>query len=493
MPSRFSPSTARPDGGRSDFSPRRKFAALSKGMVRLGCLSLVFSPMAALHAQMALTDPSEPAEISTDSLAVDAVDNTGNDAQSLRASTADSGLGAAEVASETADIATEGAGEVATESLKNSEPEKGGLVFKGAVASIFDDNIFLLDSEKSDDIILMARLGVEFAPVESGDGSFYAAYGATGFKYLDHSDLDGVNHAARLRMALNLPSTQLGLAAFYARLSGSAEGLLGQFSGSGAQRASAAEREGVQYVERDLFSATATASHDLGSKTLLTSVLSYRGAFYESGFRNSQNFYGRLGLGYKATERTIVGVAGGYGYLDSDNNPTQKYQEALLTLRYEATEKLKLSADGGVEFRQYDGASSEGDAVNPSFNIEAEYQMRERTVLKLDAGRLVDTSTVSAQTSIERNYVDLGVDQFIGEKFLFSLNGGYESATYESTGVSGVNRDENYWYTRTALNYLPNSRTTLGVFYEHRDNDSDGENGRTYVGNQIGIQFALSF
>lgn len=492
MLSRLSLSTARQGGRQSDFSLRRKFGALFAHTAYLGCLSLAFSPMAALHGQLVLTDPVEPAEISTDSLALDAVDNTSNDRQTSTVSAADSGLEVSEVSTEIADIATEAAGKVATESLKSGDPEKGGLVFKGAVAGIFDDNIFLLDSESSDDIIMMARLGAEYETPESSNGSFYAAYAATGFKYLDHSDLDGVNHIARLRTALALPKTQLGLAIYYAHLSGSAEQLLGQFSGTNANRPSDVEREGAQYAERNEVTATATTYYDLASKTLLISSLNYRGTFYDADLRNLQDFRGRLGLGYKVTEKTTLGLAGGYGYLDSDNNPHQKYQETLITLKYEATEKVKLSADGGVEFRQFDQAS-QGNVVNPSFNIQGEYHLRERTLLKLDAGRLVDTAIASADTLVERNYINLGIDQSIGDKFLLTLYCGYERASYEATGASGVNRDENYWYTRTALNYLPNSRTTLGVFYQHRDNDSDGENGRPYVGNQIGIQIALSF
>jgi len=129
----------------------------------------------------------------------------------------------------------------------------------------------------------------------------------------------------------------------------------------------------------------------------------------------------------------------------------------------------------------------EEDTTRFVFNLQAGYQVGIRTALRLGASRNTEGSAIAGGTSIERTTVSLGLNQGIGRRFAVGLSGGYEQSLYGSTDVS-----QTYWFGRATLNFQPTPTSSIGLFYEHRDNDSGG-NGLTYEGNRIGLQCSLSF
>lgn len=433
-----------------------------------------------------------PAPVVNQALAADDAASTGSDQQGADANQKDDDLSASTEASATAEVSEEAASQIVDTSLEEPVKEGGGLRFGASIGGIYDDNIFLTESGKDSDFILLAKLGFDYSPRESGNGTFHFTYGATGYTYLDHSYLDAVNHAARLTTDLTLNKTRLGLDADFWHVSGGAETLFSAFSNGGAARPVAVEQPGQQFAERNLISLVATASHDFASKTVLNSLITYRAALYDGDYSSQQSIQGRLGLGYKITEKTQLGLAGVYGYLDTENTSHQFYQDALVTAQYEATGKLKFLGDAGVEFRQFEGEKARGDTTMPMFHLRADYQMRPRTALVLNAARVVDGSAVVNGTSITRSYVTMGVNQNLGTKFKVGLASGFERAEYESTTGNDYSRDEDYWFSRLGLTYSPNARFNVGCFYEYRNNDG-GDDGLNYETNQLGIQIALTF
>lgn len=444
-------------------------------------------------AQQSVAAEEVPAAAAVNqTLAADDAASTGSDQQGADVGQSDSDLSASLEASATAEVSAEAATQIVDSSLEKPVKEGGGLRFRVSVGGIYDDNIFLSENGEDGDLILLARLGFNYTPKESGNGTFGLSYGATGYTYLDHSYLDAVNHAARLTADLTLNKTRLGLDADFLHVTGGAESLFGQFDGGGASRPVAVEQPGQQFAERNLAALMATATHDFASKMVLNSAVSYRAVLYDGDYSSQQNLQGRLGLGYKATEKTQLGLAGVYGYLNTENTSRQYFQDALLTAQYEATGKLKFIGDAGVEFRQFEGADAKGNTTTPMFHVRADYQMRARTALVLNAARIVDGSAVINGTSITRSYVTLGVNQNLGTKFKVGLSSGFEQAEYESTTGAAYGRDEDYWFSRAGLTYAPNPRLNIGCFYEYRNNDG-GDGGLNYETNQLGIQIALTF
>ena len=412
--------------------------------------------------------------------------------------------------------------EASGEELRKVIPQ--AFLFRIATGAMIDDNIFQTEFDTEDDVMLQAYLGVTFTPQSQGNATFSLDYGATGFTYLDHSDLDAVNHALNLAGGLKLPKTTLGGSGSYQRLAGGTSASLQQKS-SGAdtatagalsdtssttdQRARDADREAGQFSPREVMAASLTARRELATKTNLDTALNYSGTLYEDEeFQSTFNLYGRLGINYEVTGKTTLGFAGAYGQLDNEDNPTQTYQNLLLTSGYTATGKLVFRGQAGVDFRQYDPvdtvAAPQGgkdETTRFVFNLGAAYQMRERTSLRLGASRSTDGSAIAGISSIQRTSATLSLHQGIGQRLAFNMAGGYDlsdygSDTYGNQSAEGgtplADRQENYWFSRASLNLMPTARITLGVFYEYRQNDSDGS-GLTYEANRYGIQAAVSF
>lgn len=389
-------------------------------------------------------------------------------------------------------MATEGATEVAVDSLEAGKPEKGELIFKTALGILYDDNIYQTDTDLTADFVALARVGAEFGSRESGNGSFLFGYDATGYTYIDNSDLNGINHAAMFQAALDLPKTKLGASFNYARVSSGAGSLFGQLSGGGG-RSTTAEREGAQFAEQDVLGGALRASRDLSAKVVLDSTLTYSARYLHGNYLSSESMNGRLGLGYRVTERTLAGFDGVYGILNADTSPRQTYQNALFKMEYAATGKLGFLGDAGVETRQRDGDGG-SDSTGFIFHVQARYAIRERTAVSLGAGRYTEGSATEAGTTVQRTFISTSLDQDVGRKFHLVLESGYDTSDYTST-VDEVQPAwaENYWFGRLGLDYRPNDRSSVGLFYEHRNSDSEREGEFSYRGNRIGIQLAVTF
>ena len=408
--------------------------------------------------------------------------------------------------------------EASGEELRKVIPQ--AFLFRIATGAMVDDNIFQTEFDTEDDLMLEATLGVTFTTPPQGNATFSLDYGATGFTYLDHSDLNAINHALSLTGGLKLPKTTLGVSGNYQRLAGGdPESLQPSISGTDPvlsdtasttdQRARDADREAGQFSPRDVMAATLTARRELATKTNLDTALSYSGTLYDDEeFQSTSDLSGRMGLNYDVTGKTTLGFAGVYGQLENGDNPTQTYQNLLLTSGYTATGKLVFRGQAGVDFRQYDpvesGAAPQADQDDTTrfvFNLGAAYQLRERTSLQLGASRSTDGSAIAGISSIQRTSATLSLNQGIGQRLAFIMAGGYDLSDYGSEtdgnpsaegGDPLADRQENYWFSRASLNVMPTSRITLGVFYEYRQNDSDGS-GLTYEANRYGIQAAVSF
>ena len=408
--------------------------------------------------------------------------------------------------------------EASREELRKVIPQ--AFLFRIATGAMVDDNIFQTEFDTEDDLMLEATLGVTFTTPPGGNATFSLDYGATGFTYLDHSDLNGFNHALNFAGGLKLPKTTLGVSGSYQRSEGGEPGSL-QLSSSGAdpvlsdtssttdQRARDADREAGQFIPRDVMAASLTARRELATKTNLDTALTYSGTLYDDEeFQSTSDLSGRMGLNYDVTGKTTLGFAGVYGQLDNGDNPSQTYQNLLLTSGYTATGKLVFRGQAGVDFRQYDpveaGAAPQADQDDTTrfvFNLGAAYKLRERTSLQLGASRSTDGSAIAGISSIQRTSATLSLNQGIGQRLAFIMAGGYDLSDYgsETDGNPSTegedplaDRQENNWFSRATLNMMPTARITLGVFYEYRQNDSGGS-GLTYEANRYGIQAAVSF
>ena len=511
--------------------------------------------------------------------------------------------------------------EASEESLKKRMlPE--ALLLKVALGAIYDDNLFLDETDKAEDTVMQARLGVVVRPPDPGNATFSFNYEGVGFYYLENDDFNDFNHELGVSAGLALPKTQLGFSANYQRVSaGDQSGLrrlnststplntdssTADTAGAANQQSQNADREAGSFSVRDVIAASLSASRSLAPKTSLTSSLNYSGTLYQDDtFQDSQDYSARLGLSYEFSGKTTLGLAGTYGKLDNGLNSSQTYQNILLTASYNASGKLVFRGEAGVEFRQYGrrepievvtvtipapapmvapvkapvveatqppavtptlpsgntslvapssaadpssvspdptvtspvasepvapGPAAESNAAETSgtapatspapvidyttaelpeeedsqrfvFNLQAAYQVRVRTSLRLGASKGTGGAATLGSPSVQRTTFSLGMDQGIGRRVALILEGGYQLEDYGSTAVptnvttgqdQSLDSKQFYMFGRATLNYMPRPNTSFGVFYEFRSNDG-GDTGLTYQANRIGVQAAISF
>ena len=494
------------------------------------------------------------------------------------------------------------------------------LLLKVALGGIYDDNLFLEETDKAEDLVLQARLGLAYRQLESGNSSFSFSYEAVGFMYQEYDEFNDINHEFGVTGSLTLPKTQLGFSANYQRVSAGEQSGLRRLSanptsldtnslvtdtaGAANQQSQNADRESGSFSVRDVIAASLSASRPLASKTNFTAALGYSGTIYQDDtFQDSQDYNARLGLNYEFSGKTTLGLAGTYGKLDNGLNSTQTYQNILVTASYNASGKLAFRGEAGLEFRQFgsrepievqtvsvpapapvvvpvvepakvappaDPVPPPAVVVQPSmtsaaadlppgpadppvtppvtpatvtpapaaeaipvetvvaapvtdpapvidytttelpeeedstrfvFNLQAVYQIRVRTALRMSASKGTGGAATLGSSSVQRTTVSLGLDQGIGRRFALGVEGGYQLEDYGSSTIvpaspttkdSTVDLNQAYLFGRATLNYMPRPNTSIGIFYEFRRNDG-GATGQTYEANRIGVQAAISF
>ena len=409
------------------------------------------------------------------------------------------GLSVDPIREDAAGLDAGGAGEAAAASMEELSdgilPE--AFLLKAALGGISTENLFLSENNPVSDLTFVELLGLGYQSAPGKNSGFALDYTATASQYLDHPELDGINHTASAKGNLKLNQTSLSLFLDFEQLATASQRQFLNAGSVGLNQRSTTDLQSIQFANRQSFSGGLTASRDLAPKTIFTGSLNYYGSFYdETRFRSSQTFLTQAGLGYRITGKTILGLAGNYGYLNTKDVPEEKFQNALLTVNYDATGKLVLAAQTGVRFRQYENSSGsrteQPDSTKFVFNLQGTYQLRPKTAFQIFAATDSSGSALSG-AGIETTMAGARLRQGIGDKLSLELTGGLENNSYEQP-VNRLSSDrvDNYWSNAIRLIYQPNAKTSLGVYYNYLQNDSP-QPGASYETNRFGVQAAMSF
>lgn len=366
-----------------------------------------------------------------------------------------------------------GAAELATRSSE-ADGQSKVFAFRLGVATVWSDNILLRpSSEKESDWLFQPSGGLTISLGELEKNWFRLSYDAVGGIYLDHDDLNYLNHDANLNGNLDFSQGHLGFNASY-------------------RQHNEPDRESGRAYERNYYQAVLKGSREVGGKSVLSVDLGYQGHNTEVG-SDADQLKGRLGLAYKVTPKTSLGVAGAYLFLQTDNDGDQTAQQALFTATHQTTEKLNFSLDAGVEFRQFDGANAVSDDTAFVFELESAYQLRERTRISVSGKQSSFSSYYLSNTRLENTTLAAALEQQIGNRFGVEIRGGYERDEYLPTRRNvSTTRTDDYWFARATLLYRPTTDISCGLFYEYADNDST-TSARSYESNRIGMQVNVSF
>jgi hypothetical protein len=181
----------------------------------------------------------------------------------------------------------------------------------------------------------------------------------------------------------------------------------------------------------------------------------------------------------------------GYDQVDGFNNSV--YEQINSRMVWSVSPKLALRTGVGVEFRQFQGSSS--DQANLIFNIGSDWKMSELTVVSLGASRGVTPSNSLGNQSVRRTSINGGLTHKIGERYTANLTSGYTLSEAKANGVTAAfSQEDNYWFIRPAVAMRLMDRAAAGINYQFRRNDSDAPaNGSDFVNHQVSLNLTYAF
>jgi polysaccharide biosynthesis protein VpsM len=377
---------------------------------------------------------------------------------------------------------------VSSSEIASGQPRRFHYRFGLTVRGVYDDNIFLTNTNKIDDwyFAIEPMLTVGFGDIEGQAGNFLRLdYIPSIILYSDHSDLNAVSHLINLEGGYRFSRLTLTLSQQVAILDGTnlsstidTTGLLANLDASTPTRL-------------NLFTTRLRANYDLTGKLFLTGE--FDAAIYDyPDFISSQTLSGGLYINYIVTPKVTLGVGGTFGVaLVEDPNVDQTFEQANFRINYQVTGKFGLSASAGVEFRQFD--NHRADYIAAVFELGAIYNPFDGTTITLAGGRRILPSGFFANQDFATTYVVGRVQQRLLRRVYLGLAVGYENSDYFATtnGVS-TSREDDYYFVEPSIDVLITRWLSVGVYYLHRQ-DSSNIDLFSFDNNQVGVRATFRF
>lgn len=237
---------------------------------------------------------------------------------------------------------------------------KGTFLYGLGLQTQYDSNFLLTDEDEEDELSLNFSPWLSYTSDPEGGATFVlnANFRPTYNAYINNSDLSELTNSADVSLSWTGSLTQLSVFASYQELAGT-DRLSGSFNTGSA------------------FTGGVRASRQIAPRTSLNGSLSYSESQYDTGGEEGTSiFSGSFGGLWAATERTSVGSSIGYSQTESDTTGTRDALSLHGELRYQAGERIWLSASLGPQFTS-DSETGEND-VTLSGNISARYIINER-------------------------------------------------------------------------------------------------------------------
>jgi len=320
--------------------------------------------------------------------------------------------------------------------------------------SYYDDNIFIAPV-KTNDYVFRISPGLDYSLGVEGetDNYLYLKYVPTIIEYYTNSQQDAVNQYANMLYEHNFAKLKLTLEQTY------------NHSNDTSIQAGA-------IVVSNIYDTHINAHYDYSDKLSINADVNQSLAYYPSTlYSNVYEWSGGAYFLYQITPKISMGVGGRGGYDEIPRQPSQTWEQGLLHLTYNVTEKVTLTASGGGEIRQFDTGIS--DQVTGVFNLGAYWTPFHGTSLSLTGYRRNAPSYSVGGTNFTATGISAGIRQNFLQDFYLGLNGGYENDAYTpaSQGVTGA-RNDNYYYMRPYFQWTPQKWVSLTAYYQYSRNDS---------------------
>lgn len=237
---------------------------------------------------------------------------------------------------------------------------KGDFLYGIGMNTSYDSNFLLTEDNEEDEVLYQLQPWLSYTSDPEGGAafSFNANYRPSYVGYLNQSDLNDFNQSADVSLSWIGGRTQVSAFASYQELSGT-DRLSGSFSTG------------------SVFSGGLRATRQIAPRTSLNGGLSYSQSDYSTANQaGTQVFTGSFGGLWTATERTSIGSSIRYTQTESDNTGTRDAWALLGEVRYQAAQRIWLSASLGPEFTK--DSESGGSNVDLRADVSARYIINER-------------------------------------------------------------------------------------------------------------------
>lgn len=360
-----------------------------------------------------------------------------------------------------------------------------------SVRAVYDDNINLTRTNQISDFYtsIEPALMLGFGDTEARAENYIRLdYIPAVFLFADHSENNSIQHVIRLegqyrasRLTLNLSQTVQLMDGVDVQTQNTSGGLEQQVNLDVAGR-----------TTFDIYDTHLNAAYYVTGKTFLSGGLDYINNHY-TDLISSQTITGNFFVNYNYSEKFVVGLGGTFGYDQVDEpNPDQNFEQVNLRGSYQATGKLDFVGSVGVEFRHFEGDMRDTH-VSPIFEFGVNYTPFDGTKISLTANRHIYNSAVLAEQNYTMTNITAGIQQRLLQRVFLGFNGGFESSDYFSTtGGTGPDRKDDYFFVEPSIAVSITRFWTVGAYYLHRVNSSSFD-AFDFHDNQVGIRSTLQF
>jgi uncharacterized protein (PEP-CTERM system associated) len=173
-----------------------------------------------------------------------------------------------------------------------------------------------------------------------------------------------------------------------------------------------------------------------------------------------------VALDYQILPKIAIGASVEAGVRTLQTTPDQYYQQGQVRVAYNATGKLTLNLNGGIEIDEASGSTQ----LNPVFGLGATYTLDEADEISLDASRSTSSSPVTSGETVENTAVDFELRRRIYGNFSVAYSVGYQHQEFYANGLSTLERTDNYIFMRPSVSYAFAQWAQVELAYEyHRD------------------------
>jgi hypothetical protein len=358
----------------------------------------------------------------------------------------------------------------------------------------YDSNLSLKDRAEEEDFVWRISPGILFGVGEfRGDRGNYITldYTLTGSIYTKYSDYNSVDHDVAMRAGWRASKFSVDLLQSYVTSSGK-------------------QVEAGSFIDQESFLTALALRYDVSDKTF--AELNGRQSLVSSDavvrdgpddqLTTVNEWAAEAWFNYRVSEKVTIGAGPTIGWRDihdfetpnvgdTHDSPNQTFEQLMVKGSYLLSEKLAFNGAAGLQFSQFQGGSEEGP--NLIAEVGSTWKMQENTQISLSIFRR-DEVSVSVQS---QNYLGTGVRATVQhrfrEKYLLTLQGGYENYDYYGTSNGAdIDRNDDYFWLSPVAAFQVDDRTLVGAFYQFRDRESSLD-GLDFANHQVGMFVKYAF